>query len=177
MYLSVVGCATAPSADVSPPPDRTKAFNTAVQLLRDEGFPVNRRDARAGVITSEPVLSPTALEPWKGDNHEAETAWASTAGMLRRVVTVRINDDEESVEDSSGFRVEIEVQLERFQAPTRRVINGARGRVFTALWATPSNLADRGTPGRYWEPVDRDPALEARLTEALNQRLAKGPLP
>src|SRR5438128_989361 len=55
-------CASAIST--APAPAYAEAFDTARQTLRDTGFILERVDARAGVITTQPKTTAGLLTPW-----------------------------------------------------------------------------------------------------------------
>src|SRR5688572_16983036 len=42
-----------------------RVFEASVDVLRDAGFRVNRRDYRFGDVVTYPDTSPTVFEPWK----------------------------------------------------------------------------------------------------------------
>ncbi|MEO1235371.1 MAG: hypothetical protein AAFX76_01140, partial [Planctomycetota bacterium] len=175
-----VGCGVSPSAsDIEPSPIVSAerypdAFAAAAGVLRDAGFVVDRRDFRFGRITSRPKGSPTLLEPWKRDNADASLALRSTLGDLRRRAIVAFEPDVESAPASgsgpAAYRLRVEVVIERQQVPERRLSGATRGSVFADLQETPAELAQRGVVGRYWQPIERDTALEAELTRAILSR-------
>lgn len=160
-------------------------FELARQVLRDEGYRVNRADYRFGQITTHPKGSPTLLEPWHDDNRAADVAWDSTLGQLRRTARVTLEPDaaltpkaDEQSSQAAGsaalnspgvtasgtmYLVRVEVQLERYQAPQRRMNGSTAGTVFADLSETPAELQDRGITGAYWQPLGRDIPLEQHL--------------
>ena len=62
-------------------------------------------------------------------------------------------------------------ELERKQIPTRRMAGSARRNVFSDLSTPPRDLIDKGVTGSYWEPIGRDPFLEARLIQQITERV------
>lgn len=162
-------------------------FDTAIDVLRDNGYVIDRNDYRFGTITTLGQGSPTVLEVWNPQNTTASQAVESTlADEQRRVnVTFAKHEPQAATETGSdpvseatsggggGYAIEVEVILERRQTPTRRVNGSARRNVFTNLSAVPKELADKGVTGNYWQPVGRDAYLEARLMKQINDRVAE----
>lgn len=149
-------------------------LDASVQVLRRSGFSVDRMDFRFGRITSKPKGSPTLFEPWITDNTYLDQATQSTLGDLRRTVTVAIDradsaaTDKSEAEASGGaLSVRVEVLLERFQVPVRRMNGRTQGSVFADLREVPQELSSRGIASAYWRPVGRDVHLEQRLLESI----------
>ena len=194
MALLVGGCTPPPPVPTPTPVEPAEyqaTFDAAARVLRDAGFAVDRRDARFGQITTEPKGSPTLLEPWVGDNVTAGRAAASTLGNLRRTVRVTLtppppesdHGDVSAVDTtqpddaatSPRYDLAVEVLLERYQSPTRRMSGATKGSVFYNLSDNPAELAARGITTAYWEPVGRDPDLEARLLRRIVREAGAAP--
>lgn len=176
-------------------------FATAVQVLRDQGFTVDRRDFRFGVITTRPLGASTLFEPWTGDHTTADQAIAGTLHDHQRIVRITLEPaaqlDEESLEQIHAIQLavaeddalppavhaypdywlHVEVLIEQRQLPARRLI-GASGRdVFTSLDDVPQEWRQRGIEREYWRPIGRDPYLENRLLNTILQKAAAAPAP
>jgi len=152
-----------------------QAFKATIDVLRDHGFIIDRRDYRFGEITTEPLGSPNLFEVWRPQNTTGEQAVESTLASEQRRVHVRFARQGEDggrgqAEGDAGYMLEVEVVLERLQVPTRRMAGSARRNVFSNLAAPPRELIDKGVTGNYWEPVGRDPYLEARLIREITRR-------
>lgn len=184
LVLMSVGCSRAivqadNPASVSEA-DYPAVFDSAIEVLRNQGFTIDRRDHRFGVITTQPLGSPNMFEVWHSQNTTGRQAVESTLASEQRRVTVNITDpalsDLPDSDDSSGmggmYQVEVVVMLERRQIPTRRLAGSARRNVFSNLSAPPKELIDRGVTGSYWEDVGRDTYLEARLVKQIMERVA-----
>lgn len=156
------------------PGQHIDALEAAVVTLRDGGYAVDRADFRLGVVTARPEPVATALEPWHASRQLDGDAWAATAGHLQRIVRIDFAEPPSEASDklTAAVPMRIQVQLERFEVPTRRVINAAKGRVFSALAEVPAPWSQRGIDPRYWRPMGRDAAEEQRLQKALSQALA-----
>ncbi|MEM1446298.1 MAG: hypothetical protein AAGF84_09600 [Planctomycetota bacterium] len=186
----LVGCASSDRSAASEPAvshallvepgQRVTALEAAVTTLRNAGYAVDRADYRLGVITTRPEPVVTALEPWHAADQLQGDAWAATTGQLQRVVRVDFAEsaepDEAADNPEAPRSLRVRVQLERFEVPTRRVINAAKGRVFSSLSDVPAPWAQRGIDRRYWRPIGRDTAEEQRLQRALSQAFSADPL-
>ena len=153
-------------------------FDTTIQVLRDNGYVIDRNDYRFGTITTLAQGSPTVFEVWNPQNTTGSQAVESTLTDEQRRVNVTFTRPESGGDGSTavadpGYAIEVEVILERRQTPTRRITGSARRNVFSALSAVPKDLADKGVTGNYWQPIGRDPYLEARLMKQISERVAK----
>jgi hypothetical protein len=151
-------------------------FDASIAVLRDNGYVIDRRDYRFGRISTRPQGSPNILEVWNPQNTTADQALESTFASERRRVNVTFAGVESPVTADAfdAYTFEVEVVLERRQIPIRRMAGSARRNVFTNLAAPPRELAERGITGNYWEPVGRDPYLEARLIQQITQQVRTG---
>lgn len=147
------------------------AFDAAVRELRDAGFRIARNDRRFGVITTWPKESPTAFEPWVGDNTTGDLARRSTLNHLRRAVTVEIIPADGAVaEVGADYALSVVVTLERRQQPNRYMTHSARGSIASSYDSVPAHLAQQGIPASYWEPAGNDPHLATHLLGVIRER-------
>lgn len=72
------------------PAEYDRMYQASIDVLRDNGFRVDRRDYRFGRVTTEPIASPTAFEPWVNHNTTPTQTAQSTLDHLRRTVTVSL---------------------------------------------------------------------------------------
>ena len=154
----------------------SRVFRSAVHVLRDQGFTIDREDFRYGMITTRAVGSPTIVEPWRQGNHTTAHAIDSTLNNQRRRVAIAMvpisppadptMDLTEATNDNYTLRVD--VQIERQQVPARQMTQSTAGRrVFKTLWSNPGELKGRGIADTYWEPIGRDIVLERHLLAAI----------
>lgn len=173
-----------------------RVFRASVEVLRDYGFRVNRSDYRFGVVTTEPISSPTAFEPWINHNTTPTQAAGSTFDHLRRSATVLIEpvspEEAAAVDAIAGavepapaeaspeqprpaaepeaYRLRVEVVLENQQVPVRRLNGAVTGGRFSDLSAVPAEWQQRNIAPTYWQPVGRDAHLERRLARDIIER-------
>jgi hypothetical protein len=151
-------------------------YEASIDVLRDFGFVIDRRDYRFGRITTLPLGSPNLFEIWSPLNTTRQQAMQSTLASEQRRVNIIIerpaglpNDADHSLTDA-GYTLEVQVVIERKQIPTRRLAGSARRNVFSNLAAAPQNLNHRSVTTSYWQPVGQDPYLEARLVKQITER-------
>jgi hypothetical protein len=65
-------------------------FKATKQALHEQGFKLDRVDYRFGTITTQPLTSPTIMEPWHDMNTTFGQAVESTINNERRYVTVTL---------------------------------------------------------------------------------------
>jgi hypothetical protein len=163
LIVVLLGCAVSPTTEPASPSvnaielpqdaqSRDQALRIAAKVLQDHGYLLDRIDHRFGVVTTQPIDSPTLLEPWRADNQSADLAWCSTLNAHRRVVRVSVE----------GRTLAVEVQLEQYQQPGSRVISRF-GNSTQQLREMPEEWSARRLEPTYWQPMGRDPLLEERL--------------
>lgn len=153
---------------------RARDFDALWDACRDamqgEGFLVDRRDYREGLMTSFPLTSKQAYEFWRGDVVTVHDLTQSTLGLLRR--TVRISFDR--LQDGS-FQATPKVLVERDSMIERRITSVDQYQNAFAIQqqdvARETEKSGTDIPGEYWYPVGRDPALEKQLAQSARNRL------
>jgi len=152
-----------------------RMYQSAIDVLGDRGFIVDRKDYRFGVITSRPKMAPTIFEPWGKGNATGYQALESTVNKQRRVVTVSIrppstpeSDDISAIGNALSYLLSVEVMIEQEQSPRRYMTGSTAGyAVVSALSDTPTELKERGIHGAYWQAVGRDPYMEQDMIAAI----------
>lgn len=166
---TLVGCQSTPTELPQPAvlkfsADRYPAvFEAAVEVLRDHGYRIARRDYRFGTITTFPKEAATTAEFWIDDATTRAQKRDDTLNSQQRTVTVRVDQPEAG----QGYAMSIEVLVQRLQRPDRYLTHSASGRITASYTDVPMYLKDRGIEGPYAQSLDRDPLLERRLLEAI----------
>ncbi len=128
----LAGCASVPEAAPSNPAITIEAggyadaFDRAKEALRDTGFTLDRVDARAGLITTEPRASVGYTTPWVGHHANAGEAWLGFANREQRVAEIRFMPaDGAPIDDLRSYEhqiaAEVVVIVERIEQPGRRI--------------------------------------------------------
>ncbi len=159
-----------------------RAFDAAVDVLRDARFTIDRVDRRSGVITTEARVSSTIVEPWRPDNATLGMSVDSTLNYQRRVVRVQFTDaagagdvtDLTVLPGGRALGLAVTCTIERAHRPNRRVESAALSRSSQAI---DPRLQERGIGQVFWQQVGRDPNWEQTIRATLAQRLAEPPAP
>lgn len=185
LALLPAGCRT-PRA-IAPNPfeiDRAeyaRIFDASQEVLRQEGFTLDRRDYRFGRIDTQPLGSPTLFEPWRPTNSTAYQTYASTINYQRRFVIITLEPipaappatapAATAPAEPTAYNLRLEVQLQQLEIPARQLTGSAQGqRVQSRLRDVPVELRDRAIVGSYWRSLGRDLYLEQRLLAAIIHR-------
>ncbi len=170
--ILMVGCAKPQPVDnpfLIDQREYDRLYAATIRTLRDYGFQIDRQDYRFGTITTEPLTAPSLFEPWDPTDSTLKQTLDATLDHQRRIVTVRLQPEAGS-EDADAYALDVDVTLERRNVATRRLNGTARDNVFVDLDDAPAELARRGIPRAYWQPIGRDAELEQRLLRDIVQR-------
>lgn len=169
LCTTLLGCKSAPAdqpqtARLTFSADRYPAvFEAAVEVLRDNGYRIARRDYRFGTITTFPKEAGTVAEFWIDDATTRDQKRDDTLNSQQRTVTVKV----EQPETDQGYSLAVEVQVQRLQRPERYLTHSAGSRITATYTDVPTHLSNRGIDGPYAQKLDRDSLLERRLLEAI----------
>lgn len=151
-------------------PDFDKAVAACRGAMQFRMFSMDRFDARAGTLTSLPVVGAQWFEPWRQDNTTTGDVLRSSMATYRRTVRFDI------IRTPDGrYTVAPKVLVER-QTVIGQRISGSVGGYQRYIYAdqTPFGLRDdagKSVPTDYWYAVGRDYNLELELVEAVVGRL------
>lgn len=149
-------------------------WSAADAAARTRFFPIDRRDVRGGLMTTEPMVSKQWFEPWRQDVLEGDALADSSLATIRR--TVRYEFERR---DDGSFAVTPKVLIERYSVAENRVTSVVLYRAAFRAGRTTDQTAygtretDRGVylPSRYWYAVGRDVALEQALAGDIQRRI------
>lgn len=146
-------------------------FDAAREALRSAGFELDRVDAQAGTITSQPRASAGLATPWDTQQTSAMQELSDLVNQQRRRVRITFTAAGSDAPPVAGTPVEarVEVFIDRLQQPGLRVPSKA-----VTLWSVARDpaLAERGQGSGYQTPVNRDVDLERRIADEI-ERLMK----
>jgi hypothetical protein len=172
---------TQPSYWLSMPATSAVSASDFNQLWKDcqktahhYGFTIDRLDLRAGVITTQPLVSKQFFEFWRPDVVTMDDLMRSSLATYRRTLRFQISKAE-----GGGYRAEPSILIERYVRAEktitasiylRKAFQNDKGKPSVG---TPE--ADQGVflPRQYWYPTGRDTALEKRVADNLAKRLQK----
>ena len=156
---------------------RARSFDRLWDACRDaaeaDGFQIDRRDYRQGLLTTLPLVSKAIYEVWRRDVVTPHDLVQSTLGTIRRTIrfTIRRTSD-------GGFIAEPKVVVENYSTIERRITSVSQyAYVFSITLADVSREAEQTglpIPAEYWYCIARDPALERELAASATARLRRG---
>lgn len=153
-------------------------FDAAVATLRDLRFDVDRTDRRFGVVTTEPLIASSVVEPWYRDNTTARQALESTLHKQRRTVRIELKPTADAPPDgpAGAYQLQVVVDVERQYHPPRPIHTSALGRVTyrRAERRYRPIETEAGIEESYWLSLGRDELLERRLAQMILHRAANG---
>ncbi len=187
--LALLGCRT-PGDQVSTtvaPGRYAEAFDQTRDLLASYQFTLERVDARAGVITTQPKATTGLATPWDREQSSLTDEWADLLNQHERQVRVTFvpTGDGPAGLDEPGDRTpeidlreidgpleaRFEVTVLRVSVPGHRIETSAIG--LSSRWGDPQ-MTRRGVGSADRLPLRTDDALAARLNDALRRRLGMG---
>ncbi|MBX3382672.1 MAG: hypothetical protein KF864_04085 [Phycisphaeraceae bacterium] len=169
--LLLGGCARgARTSDVAVSADAyTDAFDAAKEVLREQGFALERIDAAKGVITTQPRHSAGLATPWKTDESSLGQEVEGLVNEQRRRAVVLFEPDQQAAQGQAGMICRVRVTVYRAQSPGWRV--SSRTPTLPSVTTDPA-LSARGLGYGYETPRERDEALERRLAGTIARRIA-----
>lgn len=167
--------------------DYEQAFEAAKGVLLDRQYELERVDARAGILLTQPRTGAGLLTPWKIG--PGSRLGEDTVNAQARVVEIRFEPAAETERAPGGVPdalanprspvppsaaegviiVSVRVLMERRVSPTRRLDPTA---VQAASVSFDPGLARRGLSMTYYAPHDLDEDASAALAKSLQRRLA-----
>ena len=182
------GCA--PSRALPPtlsvgPGRYAEAFDAAREVLRAARFEIDRVDAAAGAISTEPKRSSGLAMPWDRDQSSFGQEIEDLVNHQQRVVRVTFEPEGSGAPGGGGqvgegpaaadlrghegpMVARVHVVIERERRPGWRVESVSIG---SSSFTRDPALGPRGMLGSYWVPVARDPGLEGRIAARIAERL------
>jgi hypothetical protein len=145
------------------------AFDAAKEVLREQGFRLERIDAAKGIITTQPRHSAGLATPWNMDDSGLGQEIEGFVNEQRRRVTVLFEPDSDTSAADGGMVCRVRVTVYRTQSPGWRV--SSRTPTLPSVTTDPA-LSARGLGYGYETPRSRDVALERRLAGSIGERLA-----
>ena len=149
-------------------------WESSKSVARSYLFSIDREDFRAGLITTEPMVSKQIFEPWRPDTGKLGDAMMNTVASMRRTLRFEVERDEQT----GAFTVTPKVLVERLAILERRITSVLQYRGAFAGPAAPArfSVARDDTPlvdlpARYWYPVGRDSKMEQQVAARLRDRL------
>ncbi len=165
-----VGCGTYTTA-LAPGPQLTEdqanfeaIWRATQNVLTDYYFQIDRRDRRAGLVSTYPMTGQYVTEFWRKDSVNLDNLTESLLQTIRRQASVRIVSD---LEAPQGYSASVEVESWRSNRPQKQLTSTSQG---YSLFTIAGNIAVMDTKvqlGNYDVSIGRDEALENRIASAI----------
>ncbi len=142
-------------------------LETCENVLRDQGFRIDRVDRRAGVLTTHPETSKHFFEVWRKDVATGYDLWESSLNTIRR--TVEIQTEPDLVKGETHMTVT--VKRERLSAPDRQFNNSIAAFQFYGDTLPSATTGERVTSADVeWIEDGRDLVMEELLINKISAR-------
>jgi hypothetical protein len=158
--------------------DFERLWESCKEVARSYLFNLDREDFRAGLITTEPLISKQIWEFWRPDTGTASDAVENSTTAIRRTLRFEIERDEQS----GAFTITPKVLVEQLAVLERRITSATQYRTAFAGPIAPSRYsvardedAALDLPAKYWYPIGRDTKMEQQVAARLRERLAHAP--
>lgn len=147
-----------------------KLWTAAEDTAREFGFRPDRKDRRAGILTTEPVTSKQICELWRRDTGNASQAAQNSLDSYRRSIRF------DFTKIPGGYALVPRVIIERYTQAEQPITSSAYLRSIYGAQRYPpqgTHESDRGLylPRAYWYATGRDYALEDTLARAVLKKL------
>jgi hypothetical protein len=140
-----------PATDEVAAADFTTLFDAAEQVTRDYWFRIDRRDYRAGLLLSQPMVSKQWFEPWRKDAGTVHDVEENSLGPIRRTVYFQFRQNPDGT-----FSATPKVLVERYS------------KVGVAYQ---TSYAMRREATSYWYALRRDQVMEQHMADTLRRKL------
>ena len=195
-FVFCIGCSTravGPDMIVLDSQNYSAVFDAAVAAAEADGMKAVLLDRRGGIITTEPAVAGSFLEPWKPHPSTARQGLENTLAMQRRTarfefvpavlkIVISENDGERTGPDllsSTGVDLSIydgPMELRVWVYVDRNYTQGIRRgtwslRQETRTTVLPAEEPWEQVPGSFWMPVTRDVARERELLASVESQL------
>jgi len=151
------------------PGQYARAFDAAREELRARRFSLERVDAAEGVITTQAKPTAGLATPWDGEQSSARQEVEDWVNQQKRTVRVTFEPGEGS--DLEHGEVTARVWVTVWRTQWAHVRPSSKSVTLTTTAWDPTDL-ERGRSASYDVARERDETLEARLAQAIEQRLA-----
>lgn len=174
----LTGCAS-PRGGVSftvPAEQYGQAFDAARETFLDARFVIDRVDARAGIIETQPKHSAGLATPWDGEQTTLKQEWSDLLNQHERVarlIVEPVGGPADSLAAASGeLQATVEVIVYRVRRSGWRIETETISR---SRYSRDMLSPKRGQPNTFSQPIARDDKLAELLAQRIRERLAITP--
>jgi hypothetical protein len=145
---------------------RAEILRAAEKTLGRMHFAVEKLDARQGIIRTQPLRGAQAFEFWRSDNVGLHNAAEANLHSIRRIVELRIT------EDQGQMSVDCQVQVQRLSLPENEVasVSQAFQMHSTSIGGVQTlKLGPKQRQAMAWIDLGQDNRLAARILAAITR--------
>ncbi|MBX3388193.1 MAG: hypothetical protein KF691_01915 [Phycisphaeraceae bacterium] len=179
----LVGCTAQPSDIRVQASEYNEAFTAARDVLHSYRFPLDRIDARAGVLTTRTSASAGFLTPWTGRETTMSQAWEDTIhNQQRRVEVVFTPTDAPEAELRTDQAREATADFVEKPQETNAHVKVVIERTYQFGWrpntrstylSSLTEDSQPGVPSRVQVDISDDPYLAGRIAADIRKLIAK----
>jgi len=148
--------------------DKLQAMEMAENILAKMHFTIEKADAERGFIRTRPLGGAQFFEFWRSDNVGADNWLESNLHSIRRVVELKMSEQEE------GLCINCDVWIYRLSLPERHVSSSARAyEMFSESNPALQNLRfyPEQKAAMAWIDLGKDGRLAAEILERISSML------
>jgi hypothetical protein len=195
VFTFCVGCSSrviGPDVIVLDSQSYTAAFDAAVNAANTDGMTPILLDRRGGIITTNPVVAGSFLEPWKPKPSSARQGLENTLAQQRRtarfefvpVLSMIVKDNQTDKLVGPNFLSSTGLDLTTYQGELelrvwvyvdRKYTQGIRRNTWSLRQETRTKVFPTEKPweqvaGSFWTPISRDVARERDLLASVEMQ-------
>lgn len=197
LFTTMIGCTSShgPSVLLLDSTQYAAVFDVAASVARDDGMKPAVLDRRSGVISTDPAIAGSLVEPWKPRASTPRQGLENTLSLQRRtarfefspVVSMPEQSDEDGVllgpdllsssgQDLTSYDGPLELRV--WVYVDRKYTQGIRRGTWTLSSETrtqimPAEQPWEQVPGTFWAPITRDIAREQAILAAIEESLQR----
>ena len=197
LFTMLIGCTSSQGPDVIflDSSQYTAVFDAAVVAANNDGMKPLLLDRRSGVISTEPVVAGSFVEPWKPKPSTPRQGLENTLSLQRRVARFEFTPTtmqtiqrlEEGELRGPDLLTSVGEDLTQYKGPLelrvwiyvdRKYTQGIQRGTWTLqsesiMQVMPTQEPWEQVPGAFWTPINRDVARERSLLATINHAIAK----
>jgi hypothetical protein len=154
-----------PAVDGAVSPDFYRLWNACERTARDHFFGIDRTDYRDGLLTTLPMVSAQAFEPWRQDVGTFGDLWLSSLQTIRRTIRFDFSQIQGGL-----YVARPRVLIEKLAQAQQRVTSFSEYRSILTP-GQPVLVDGNFIPIRYWYTTGRDEAFEHRIAKEIRDKL------
>jgi len=143
-------------------------MQAAMEVLTGMHFPIEKLDAREGIVRTRPLRAAQFFEFWRSDNANPSGIPEANLHTIRRSVELRVTDD------SGRWSVDCDVSVQRLSLPENKIASISQAyqmhtQSIPALQRL--DVSPQQQQGMAWIDLGKDPYLAAEILKRITEKL------